>query len=92
MCIKHSSIDVQVNNFQRVPFVHHFTKQIERFSTQQYYCHVEFLFKVFDKMVKIDFLKLSTCIKNIAVCKSYRVNSQPVLRKSPFSLFPLNFS
>ena len=48
---------IQVNNFQRVLFVHHFIKIFDKFITQQY-CYVELL-KFFDKMVnKRYFLKM----------------------------------
>ena len=40
---------VQVHNFQKVPFVHHFIIFFTKYSTQQY-CHIEFPFKIFDKI------------------------------------------
>jgi hypothetical protein len=43
---------IQVNNLQNIPFCSPFyKKKLSDFSTQQY-CHVEFLFKFFDRMIK----------------------------------------
>ena len=49
---------LQVNDFQKVNFVHHFIKAFERKLYTQYWC-VEKSVKFFDEMVnKRDFLKI----------------------------------
>ena len=45
-----TELTIQVNNFQKVPFVHYFVEKFGKFFTQQ--CNVEFFFKFFDKMLK----------------------------------------
>ena len=52
---------LQVINFPKVPFVHHFIEKIDSFLTQytsSTVIYVEFLFKIFDEMeIKRNFLK-----------------------------------
>ena len=47
--------EVQVDHFRKICFVHHYIKIINRFL---YTCHVEFMFKFFDKrnflMIKVE--------------------------------------
>ena len=49
------AILIQVNNFQKFPFVHHFINKFDRFFLHSR-SHVDFLFKFFDN--KRDFLKI----------------------------------
>ena len=52
---------VQVNNFQNVPFCHILSENLPDLFLQQH-CHVEYLFKFFDKSLnKIDLFILSDC-------------------------------
>ena len=58
---------VKVNNFQKVSFVYHLSKNLNANFTQ-HYCHVEYPFKLFDKMkTKESLRELSTCNKAIPV-------------------------
>ena len=50
--MSHALWKVQADNFQTSLLITILSNNLTDFSRQQYYCHVEFPLKLFDKMVK----------------------------------------